>query len=94
MKTCSGHTLFFIVVRVHLSPFSPHHCSPPFPSLPPTLDPTLFGFVQDISFSLEKLAPVLRASSRPLIVKLTLEFVRENYLKKWRIHFPFQVMMP
>ena len=37
--------LFFIVVQVQLSPFSPYHSPPLHPSLPPTLEPTLFGFV-------------------------------------------------
>ena len=32
--------LFFIVVQVQLSPFSPHHYLPPHPSPPPNLSPT------------------------------------------------------
>ena len=40
---------FFIVIQVQLSPFLPHHSSPPHLSTPPTLKPTHFGFVH-VSF--------------------------------------------
>ena len=37
--------LFIFIVQVQLCPFLPHHVSPPHPSVPPTLEPTPFGFV-------------------------------------------------
>ena len=37
--------LFFIVVQIQLSPFSPHHDAPPHPFSPPTIELTLFGFL-------------------------------------------------
>ena len=36
---------FFIVGQAQLSLFSPHHGPPSHPFLPPTLEPTPFGFV-------------------------------------------------
>ena len=43
--------LFFWIVQVQLSPFSPHRSPPPHLSLPPTLPPTHFGFLH-VSFIL------------------------------------------
>ena len=81
---------FFLIVNVQLSPFPPTTTPPqPQPSLPSTLDPTLFDFVH-VSFIHVPWQPFPLSSHDPLpppLVSLFLISIKYNYFLKVLIFY-------